>query len=74
MQSFGTDSIGATISSAEAPLTNLRKRLDKPVCWELKRRLIEVLVAGVQVDTVETDGLPTGSVGTGWRATLPSHV
>jgi transcriptional regulator with XRE-family HTH domain len=39
----GAGSIGETVGSAEA----LGKRLDAPVCWERKRRLIEVLVAGV---------------------------
>ena len=42
----GADSIGATINSAQALLEKLRKRLDEPICWDLKRRVIEVLVAG----------------------------
>ena len=29
-------------------MAKLRKRFDAPVCWEQKRRLIEVLVAGVK--------------------------
>jgi hypothetical protein len=45
--------IGATISSAEALLEKLRKRLDEPISWNVKRRLVEVLVASVRVDTVE---------------------
>ena len=49
----GADSIGATISSAQVLLEKLRKRLDEPICWDLKRRVIEVLVAGGRVDTVE---------------------
>jgi DNA-binding XRE family transcriptional regulator len=36
---------------------DLRERLDEPVSWEQKRRLIEVLVAGVRVDTVEESGV-----------------
>ena len=49
----GADSIGANIGSAQALLAKLRKRLDEPISWELKRRLIEVLIAGVRasVDT-----------------------
>jgi DNA-binding transcriptional regulator YiaG len=53
----GADSIKATVSSAEELLAKLRKRLDEPVSWEMKRRLIEVLVAGINVDTVEEDGV-----------------
>ena len=52
----GADSIGETVSSAQALLAELRKRLDAPVCWKQKRRLIEVLVAGIRVDTVEECG------------------
>jgi transcriptional regulator with XRE-family HTH domain len=44
----GADSIGAIVSSAQALLAELRKRLDEPVAWDQKRRLIEVLNAGVR--------------------------
>ena len=47
----GADSISATVSSAQTLLAQLRKRLDEPISWEVKRRLVEVLVAGVRVDT-----------------------
>jgi site-specific DNA recombinase len=53
----GAESIGTNISSANALLANLRKRLDEPVSWERKRQLIEVLVAGVRVETVEESGV-----------------
>jgi len=29
------------------------KRLDKPASWELKRRLVEILLAGIRVETVQ---------------------
>ncbi|MEO8593053.1 MAG: recombinase family protein [Candidatus Solibacter sp.] len=51
------DSIAGNINSAQALLAQLRKRLDEPVAWEQKRRLIEVLVASVRVDTVEDGGV-----------------
>ena len=51
----GADSIGSTISSAEALLAKLRKRLDQPVSCDVKR--IEVLVASIRVDTVEECGV-----------------
>jgi transcriptional regulator with XRE-family HTH domain len=53
----GADSIARNLSSAQALLAQLRKRLDEPIAWEQKRRLIEVLVAGVRVDTVEEGGV-----------------
>jgi transcriptional regulator with XRE-family HTH domain len=53
----GADSIGATISSVEALFGKLRSRLNEPVSWEQKRRLVEVLVAGVRVETVEECGV-----------------
>ena len=58
----GADSIGANISSAQALLAKLRKRRDQPISWEIKRRLIEVLVAGVKVETVEEDGVKRADV------------
>jgi hypothetical protein len=42
--------------------TRFRERLDAPVCWELKRCLIEVLVAGVRVDTVEECGVKQSKI------------
>ncbi len=51
------DSIGTTLKSAETLLAKLRKRLGEPVSWELKRHLIEILVAGIRVETLETCGV-----------------
>jgi transcriptional regulator with XRE-family HTH domain len=67
----GADSIGANIGSAEALLAKLRKRLDEPVSWELKRRLIEVLVAGVRVDTIEECGIKQSQVTVTYRFSEP---
>ena len=55
--SRAADSIDANVESAQALLANLRKRLDEPVSWEQKRRLIEILIGGVRVETVDTDGV-----------------
>jgi hypothetical protein len=38
-------------------LIQRRTTLDEPVSWELKRRLVEVLVAGVRIDTVVECGV-----------------
>jgi cell division septum initiation protein DivIVA len=70
----GPDSIGATIRSAEALLAKLRKRLDEPISWELKRRLIEVLVAGVRVDTVETCGVKQAEITVTHRFSQPGQA
>jgi hypothetical protein len=43
-------------------LASLKKRLDEPVSWEQKRHLIEVLVAGVRVDTVKTCGVKQSEI------------
>jgi transcriptional regulator with XRE-family HTH domain len=67
----GVDSIGATVSSAEALLTKLRKRLDEPVPWEMKRKLIEVLVAGVRIDTVEECGVRQSKIAVTYKFSEP---
>ena len=53
----GAESVGASIGQRQTLLEKLRKRLDDPISWELKRRLIEVLVAGIRVDTFEEGGV-----------------
>jgi site-specific DNA recombinase len=39
------------LCSVESLLAKLRKRLDGPLSWELKRQLVEVLVSGLKIDT-----------------------
>ena len=70
----GADSIGANISSAQALLAKLRTRLDQPVSWEIKRRLIEVLVAGVKVETVEEDGVKRADITVTYRFSQPDQA
>ena len=55
-------SIENSMGSAQALLRMLRKRLDQPVSWELKRKLVEVLVAGIRVDTFDEDGVKQGKI------------
>jgi site-specific DNA recombinase len=69
----GAESIGANISSAQALLTRLRKRLDEPVSWEQRRRLIEVLVAGVKVGTVEAGGVKQAEITVTYRFSEPDQ-
>ncbi len=69
----GADSIGESLSSAESLLAKLRKRLDESVSWEQKRHLIEVLVAGVRVDTVEECGVRQSRTTVTYRFSEPGH-
>lgn len=52
----GVQAATSRIDSAEALLRELNGRLDGPVTWEVKRELVETLVDGIRVDTVEKDG------------------
>jgi site-specific DNA recombinase len=69
----GADSIGANMTSAEALLRKLRKRLDEPLSWEIKRRLIEPLVAGVKIDTVEECGVKQSKITVMYRFSEPDQ-
>jgi site-specific DNA recombinase len=53
----GADSVSRAVGTAEALLNRLRKRLDQRVSWELKRQLIEILVASIEVETIEVFGV-----------------
>jgi site-specific DNA recombinase len=67
------DSIGTTLTSAQALLEKLQKRLDGPVSFEQKRRLIEILVAGIRVDTVETCGVKQAEITVMYRFSQPDQ-
>jgi site-specific DNA recombinase len=47
---------GAHLASTEELLEELNARLDEPLTWELKRALVETLVASIRVETVEQEG------------------
>ena len=56
-------SVAGTLQSVEALLEELRERLNGPVEWEIKRRLVEILVSGIQVETIDdADGVMTNTV------------
>lgn len=61
------DSIVGSVKSAESLLAKLRKRLDEPVSWELRRQLVEILVAGIQVETLESYGVKQARVTVSYR-------
>ncbi len=67
------DSIGNNMTTAEAVLERLRARLDDPITWEQKRRLVEILVAGIRVDTVETNGVKQAQITVTYRFSQPDH-
>jgi transcriptional regulator with XRE-family HTH domain len=69
----GADSIAENISSAQALLANLRKRLDEPISWVVKRRLIEILVAGVRVETIEECGVRQARTTVTYRFSQPDQ-
>jgi transcriptional regulator with XRE-family HTH domain len=50
------------LESAEALLAALRKRLDKPISQELKRRIVETLVNNIRADTVERWGVEQSQI------------
>ena len=44
----------AALSSVPAMLEKLREKLDKGVTWEVKRQLVEVLVDGIRIHTIDS--------------------
>lgn len=69
----GADSIADNIRSAETLLEQLRKRLDEPVSWNVKRRLVEVLVGGIRVETVEEHGVKQARTTVTYRFSQPDQ-
>ena len=70
----GQDSIAATVSSAQELLAVLRKRLDAPISWEVKRRIVEVLVAGIRIDTFEDCGVKQAKTTVTYRFSQPEQA
>ena len=70
----GAKSIGANVGTADALLTKLRKRLDGPVSWEVKRQLIEVLVGGITIATLEEHGVAQPKVTVRYRFDRPNEL
>jgi site-specific DNA recombinase len=70
----GAQSIGANVGTAEALLTKLRQRLDKPVSWEVRRQLMEVLVCGIAIATIEEHGVVQPRVTVRYRFDRPNEL
>jgi hypothetical protein len=59
---------GATqLQSAQALLERLRASLAAGVSWEVKRQLVEALVGGIRIETIEEDGKRSASVAVTYR-------
>jgi transcriptional regulator with XRE-family HTH domain len=70
----GRESIAATVSSAQELLAVLRKRLDEPISWEVKRRIVEILVAGIRIDTYEECGVKLAKTTVTYRFSQPEQA
>lgn len=68
------DSISENLGSAETLLATLRRRLDEPISWECKRQLVEVLVRGIRVETMETCGVVQPKVTITYRFDQPNQL
>jgi site-specific DNA recombinase len=69
-----SESIAATVSSAQSLLAKLRKRLDGQVSWEIKRQLVEILVANIRVDTTESWGVKQAGITVNYRFAQPGNT
>ena len=67
------ESVRTTVGSAETLLMKLRQRLEGPVSWQCKRELIEVLIAGVCVDTIDDDGVRQNKITVSYRFSEPGE-
>jgi site-specific DNA recombinase len=68
------ETVKDAVGSAGAMLSRLRERLDRPVSWEQKRQLIETLVAGIQVETVEVCGVKQAKIIVTYRFSQPDEA
>ena len=57
------------LENAEGLLTRLRKRLDEGLTWERKRQLLELLVGGIQIETLRDGPKPENVVNVTYRFT-----
>jgi len=52
----GIESAEAGLTAAKSVPQELKTKLDQPLTWDLKRQLVEALVEGIRVDTVDDAG------------------
>jgi site-specific DNA recombinase len=61
------------LRSAEALLRKLHSALDQNPTWETKRQIVELLVSGIRVDTLEEDGVKRARVNVTYRFDPPQE-
>jgi site-specific DNA recombinase len=61
----------AELASAEDLLAQLRTTLDGPVSWEVRRRLVEILVGDIRVNTLQTFGKKEAEILVTYRFACP---
>lgn len=62
------------LASVPAMLEKLREKLDAGITWELKRQLVEVLVDGIRIDTVEAGNRREAVVNVRYRFVSSLHA
>ena len=59
------------LKTAEQLLLDLNQKLDQPITWELKRQVVETLVAGIEAETVESNGKKEAIIHVSYRFGSP---
>lgn len=67
----GAQTAQRRLESTETLLQELAGRLDQPMTWELKRQLVELMVAGIRVETKTFDGVPEAEATVSYCFGLP---
>jgi site-specific DNA recombinase len=52
----GLEDVGSRLDQAEVLLRELNARLDSKLTWETRREIVEILVAGIGVNTIGVNG------------------
>jgi site-specific DNA recombinase len=68
----GAQTAQRRLESTETLLQELAGRLDQPMTWEVKRQLVEFMVAGIRVETKIFDGVPEAEATISYCFGLPS--
>jgi len=71
MEIEGARKVEAQLETTAELLRELNRRLDEPLTWELQRKLVELLVDEVRVDTIEPGGKRDSRVRVTYRFDVP---
>jgi hypothetical protein len=64
----------AALASVPAMLEKLREKLDAGITWDLRRQLVEVLVDGIRIDTVDAGNRREAVVNVRYRFVSSLHA